>query len=189
MRQTTATAQVSYCASPNTPETFNWLYQKYWKPLLHQSYFYLKDHSLSEEIVQQLFIDIYQKNIRIQETTNIDSYLRKAIRNRAYNCLLSNKRYRNHLKKLLIKNAGNTDNSTYNQVAVKDTKKQIHFYLGQLNESCRTVFLLNREEQMTIREIAIKLQRPEDTVTKQLGKAVRHLYKCIVLDAAAAKAN
>lgn len=187
MQQLTANAQVSLCANQNTPETFNWLYQKYWQPLLHQSYFYLKDHSLSEEIVQQLFIDIYQKNILIRETTNIDSYLRKAIRNRAYNCLLSNKRYRNHLKKLAVKHSGSVDNSTYHQVAVKDTKRKIRFYLSQLNESCRTVFLLNREEQMTIREIAVKLQRPEDTVTKQLGKAVRHLYKCIVVDTA--KAN
>jgi RNA polymerase sigma-70 factor (ECF subfamily) len=187
MRQATATAQINVCASPNTPETFNWLYQKYWETLLNQSYFYLRDHSLSEEIVQELFIDIYQKNIRIKETTNIDSYLRKAIRNRAYNCLLSNKRYRNHLKKLLIKTSGCTDNSTLNQLTLKDTKKQIHYYLGQLNESCRTVYILNREEQMTIREIAARLQRPEDTVTKQLGKAVRHLYNCIYEQSA--KAN
>jgi len=184
MRHSTANAQVSLCANPNTPETFTWLYQKYWDILLNQSYFYLKDHALSQEIVQQLFIDIYQKDIPIREATNIESYLRKAIRNRAYNCLLSNKRYRNHLKKLSVKHSGSVDNGTYNQVAVKDTKRRIRFYLDQLNEPCRTVFLLNREEQMTIREISAKLQRPEDTVTKQLGKAVRHLYKCMFQESA-----
>jgi len=183
MRQATAHAQGPLCAYQNNAETFDWLYKKYWTVLRNLSFYYLKDHSLSEEIVQQLFIDIYRKNIRITETINIDSYLRKAIRNRAYNCILSNKRYRLRLKKLLDKTTERADYSIDNEIDRAERQQQINFYLAQLNESCRTVFLLNREEQLTIKEIAYKLQRPEDTVTKQLGKAVRHLYKNIFPEA------
>jgi RNA polymerase sigma-70 factor (ECF subfamily) len=171
--------EVSLSAYQNTSDTFNWLYENYWQTLLNQSYYYLKDLSVAEEIVQQLFIDIFRKNILIRETTNTDGYLRKAIRNRSLNYLLKNKRYHYHLKKLGENTRQHAENVIEEDINLVHVQNQIHLHLSTLSDSCRTVFILNRDRQMTIKQIAQKLNRPEDTVTKQLGKAVRHLYKCL----------
>jgi len=155
---------------------FKWLYATYWQPLLDHAYYYLRDYSVAEEIVQQLFIDLYVKDILEKDITNVSGYLKKAVKNRICNYVLKNKRYRYHLKNLSGKSGAGSYNPVDNDMNVMDRQKEIAFYLSQLSESCRTVFLLNREQQMTIRQISSELQRPVDTVTKQLSKAVRHLY-------------
>lgn len=168
-----------FTSEDNSKDTVEWLYKTYWNRLLEVSYYYLKDHSLAEEIVQQLFIDIFRKNISLKETYNPYGYLRIAIKNRAYNCLLKNKRYKHHLQNLYSKNKELTTNNIDTNIAMHDRQKEIAFYLSKLEENCRTVFILNREQNMTIKEISKKLKRPQDTVTKQLGKAVKYLHKCI----------
>src|SRR6478735_11581896 len=178
-RQLTLKKEVSLSTYDKNSDTFSWLYENYWQILLNQSYYYLKDISVAEEVVQQLFIDIYRKNILIRETTNIDGYLRKAIRNRSLNCLLKNKRYNYHLKKLGENTRLHAENVIEEDIDLVHVQSRIHLHLSSLSDSCRTVFILNRDRQLTIKEIARKLNRPEDTVTKQLGKAVRHLYKCL----------
>jgi RNA polymerase sigma-70 factor (ECF subfamily) len=175
MHQTTAPVH----SQNDQKDTVEWLYKNYWQPLIELSYYYLKDHALAEEIVQQLFIDIFRKNIGIKETHNPYGYLRIAVKNRSYNCLLKNKRYKQHLQNLYCKNNDLAINNIDNRIAMRDRQKEISFYLGQLEETCRTVFILNRQENMTIKEISQKLQRPQDTVTKQLRKAVKYLHKCI----------
>ena len=128
--------------------------------------------------MQQLFIDLFRKNILAKEVTNIESYLRKAVKNRILNYTARDKRYRNHLKQL-----GTSYQEVYNPIEeemdMRIRQQQIFFYLSKLDESCRTVFILNREERLTIKEIAIKLRRPKDTVSKQLSRAVRYLHKCV----------
>lgn len=179
MHKTTARTQLSDCVNENDHTYFEWLYKTYWKTLLDQSYYYLKDRSLSEEIVQQLFIDIFRRHISLEQIGNPGAYLRTAVRNRAYNCLLKNKRYRRHLQKFGTKTTAVSDNSIADTMDMIDMQQQISFHLSQLEENCRLVFLLNRDKQLTIKEIAVKLKRPQDTVTKQLRKAVKYLYKCI----------
>jgi RNA polymerase sigma-70 factor (ECF subfamily) len=161
----------------NHSTSFNWLYTKYWKQMLDVANIYLKDYSLAEEIVQELFIDFYQKRTDLTQIENISSYLKKSIKNRVYNYLLKNKNQKEHLKKLFLKTEKESYNPVHEEMDMRDKQKEISFYLSQLAEPCRTVFLLNREKQLTIKQIAIKLQRPEDTVTKQLSRAVKYLRK------------
>lgn len=171
--------QVSHFIPENSNEVFDWLYKEYWRPLTSQAYFLLKDYAVAEEIVQQLFVDIYKKNILIKQADNASSYLRKSVKNRVYNYILKDKRYRHHIKNHFNKTNLAVHNSFDNKMNMLDTQKQIGFYLSKLDESCRIVFILNRDQQMTIKEIAVKLRRPKDTVTKQLIRAVKYLHKCI----------
>lgn len=172
-------AKVSHFVPENNSEVFNWLYKEYWQPLTSQAYFLLKDYAAAEEIVQQLFVDIYKKNILIKQADNASSYLRKSVKNRVYNYILKDKRYRYHIKNHSSKTNLAVHNSFDNKMNMLDTQKQIGFYLSKLDASCRIVFILNRDQQMTIKEIALKLRRPKDTVTKQLSRAVKYLHKCI----------
>jgi RNA polymerase sigma-70 factor (ECF subfamily) len=163
----------------NTPETFRWLYNRYWTVLVMQSNYYVKDDDSAKEIVQELFTDVFQKNSLIKVTGNLDAYLKMAIKNRSLNYLLKQKRYSDHLKKWGAGKTKLAKNEIEEDINLIYAQNQIHFYLSRLDDSCREVFVLNRDRQMTIKEIAQKLQRPPDTVAKQLSKAVRYLYKCI----------
>jgi RNA polymerase sigma-70 factor (ECF subfamily) len=179
MNQLLTELEMGDCAYANTSATFNWLYNRYWSDLVKQSNYFVKDEDSAKEIVQELFTDVFQKNSLIKVTGNLDAYLRMATKNRSLNYLLKQKRYNDHLKKWGTKKEKLAENVIEEDINLIYVQKQIQFYLSQLNESCREVFLLSRDRQMTVKEIAQKLQRPPDTVAKQLSKAVRYLYKCM----------
>jgi RNA polymerase sigma-70 factor (ECF subfamily) len=179
MNQLLAEAPKSARTYSHTPEIFNWLYDKYWRELVKQSNYYVKDEDSAQEIVQELFSDVFRKSILNKVTGNVDAYLRMAIKNRSLNYLLKQKRYSDHLKKWGAGKVKLTENAIEEEINLIYVQKQIQFYLSRLDNSCREVFMLSRDRQMTIKEIAQTLQRPPDTVAKQLSKAVRHLYKCM----------
>jgi DNA-directed RNA polymerase specialized sigma24 family protein len=68
MDKAITTAKVSLFDAENNNETFHWLYKEQWQPLINYAYYYVKDYSVAEEVVQQLFIDIFSKNISIGQT-------------------------------------------------------------------------------------------------------------------------
>jgi RNA polymerase sigma-70 factor (ECF subfamily) len=179
MSQLIAEAPTSARTYSNTPETFSWLYDKYWGELVKQSNYYVKDHDSAEEIVQELFSDVFRKSILTKVTGNVDAYLRMAIKNRSLNYLLKQKRYSDHLKKWGNRKVKLAENEIEEGINLVYVQNQIQFYLSRIDDSCREVFVLSRDHQLTIKEIAQKLQRPPDTVAKQLSKAIRYLYKNI----------
>jgi RNA polymerase sigma-70 factor (ECF subfamily) len=159
-----------------TNSGFTWLYITYWDELTRLSCYYVKDAIAAEDIVQQLFIDMYSKDFAISAPANMRAYLRRAIRNRAYNYIASSSCYRFHINRSYKETAETLYNPVEGQMNLRDQQNKLSFLLTKMSVSCRTVFLLNREEQLTIKQIAARLQKSEDTVAKQLSRAVRFLH-------------
>jgi len=155
---------------------FELLYKKYWKSLTGFAYNYIHNYEAAEEIVQELFIQLYAKNFLLKPITSLKAYLHKALRNRIINYIRDQAIYRKHITKAAGREKMGS-NMALGVLDLLDTEKRVGYYLSQLSENCRTVFILNREYQLTIRQIAAQLKKPEDTVEKQLRRAVSFLRK------------
>ena len=155
---------------------FELLYQKYWDHLIYFANGYVRNHEISKEIVQELFIQLYAKGFQLKTQTSLKPYLRKALRNRIINYMRDQAVYKKHINKAVHKETSGS-NSAISSLDMVDMKKRVRYYLSLMSENCRTVFILNREHQLTIRQIAAQLQKPEDTVEKQLRRAVSFLKK------------
>ena len=70
---------------------FDELYLKYYKLLCVSAYFFLKNEQESKDLVQNLFLDIWDRQLYIQFHDDIKGYLFRAIKNRCLNCIKKQK--------------------------------------------------------------------------------------------------
>lgn len=152
---------------------FTELYNRYWKKLLAIAYNYTKDQSAGEEIVQDVFVSLWNRrdNLNIQV---LDSYLATAIKFSVFKSLHQQKR-REELALL---------NYQFDPVALDEEKIHAKFLQEYINgivehlpEKCQLVFKYSRAEGMSIPEISKEMGIAEKTVEAHLTKALKTIRK------------
>ena len=142
---------------------------------------YVKEEEAAKEIVQEAFINLWEKRESIIPEKEVKSYLSASVRNRCLNYLRDNIRYAGTLLSLggllPLPSAGE-----YDQLEFRELSRQIQDAIDELPEKCREVFRLNRFEQMKYQQIANHLQISVKTVETQMSKALAHLRTRIKLN-------
>lgn len=78
------------------------LFKKYYKILCLQAVFFLRDESQAEDLVLELFTEIWDKKIYKKIGTSFKSYLYRAVRNKCINAAKKNKLSRVNLEKYMV---------------------------------------------------------------------------------------
>ena len=138
--------------------------------------FYLSgDMDLSEDLSQDVFMKIWEKQNDIKNKS-IKSYLFTIAKNLYFN---------NHKRKsieLKFKNTvlDNSDNESPEYLMeVKEFDDKLQLAISSLPERCRTIFLMNRMDEMKYSEIAEILEISVKAVEKQMTKALGILRNSI----------
>lgn len=71
---------------------FDMLYARYFKLLSVSAYFYLQDENEAMDIIQNLFLDIWEKRLYENFHADVKGYLFLAVRNRCFNSLKAKRR-------------------------------------------------------------------------------------------------
>src|SRR4051812_38446023 len=74
-------------AAGQDDNAFENLYKQYWPVLLNFAAQYIEDRQTCEEIVQDLFVQLYVRGISVKLKNTLKSYLFVALRNRIFNYL------------------------------------------------------------------------------------------------------
>ncbi len=155
---------------------FEKLYKKYFKKALNYAFQYTRDIESSEGIVQETFINIWEKRKHLDSQNNIEYYILTIVRNRALNHLRDKARR--------TKRAGETLNidDNINTIALSYTtidystylniKKIVMDTINNLPPKIKKTFLLSRNEKLTNKEIAEKQNISIKTVEYRIGKAL-----------------
>jgi RNA polymerase sigma-70 factor (ECF subfamily) len=149
---------------------FTLLYKLYWDRLVALATAHLSSAEDGKEIVQQVLVSFYLKNIEMKDNTKLFSYLCRAVRNKAFNY----KRDRqNHLRHLhtITQSRPFAPEHTAEPLSETDLLKEVNRCLLKLPRRYAEVFLLNWRQGFSVREAAKWLARSESTVEKQLKKA------------------
>ncbi|OQP38629.1 hypothetical protein A4H97_18060 [Niastella yeongjuensis] len=165
----------------NDSIAFDLLYKKYWNRLLHFAFRYVKDGYASQEIVQELFVQLHTSGARLKINSSLSSYLFVAIRNRIYNYLRNRALYKKHIT-MACKRSMASHNNVEQAINFMDVQKKINDTLCRMPEKYRTVYLLHDKNHFTVKKISEVLNRPVNTVEKQLRKAVYMLRDQLVMD-------
>lgn len=155
-------------------QAFAAIYNNYWQSLLDFAGRRLQLQEDAEEVVQDVFVSLYQRRKELDIHGSLSAYLHSAVRYRIYN------KYRDYLQKkklLLIPNLEDVDYSLpeLDPVSYKQLEGKIREAIQQLPEKCREAFLLSREAQLSNKEIADQMGISINTVEKHIGKALRVL--------------
>ena len=134
-----------------------------------QSYIY--DLDSSKEIVQDVFINLWQKKENIDLSKSIKSYLYTSVKNRCLNYIRDNKKFRS---KVLDVDIADYDYSFDSDFLVEnELQTKITDTLNSLPKKCKQVFELSRYENLKNKEIAERLDISVKTVEAQMTKALK----------------
>ena len=151
-------------------QAFDLLYKRYWDPLLNFATHYLKDGDSCEEVVQDLFVHLHSRHSPLKIRTSVSSYLYTALRNRILNHERNKAVYKKHIS-IASKVLAESNNNVEQFINFSELRKGIDQSIRQMPVKYREVYMLHDQHHYSTKKIASLLNRPVDTVEKQLRKA------------------
>ena len=126
---------------------------------------------ISEEIVQDAFIYIWEKRENIQIKTSLKSYLFTTVRNKSINYI------KNELPKQQLSENLSAASLFINDDEHEDQELKIKVQkaIDQLPMKCKQIFILSRYSGYTYKEISEELEISVKTVENQMGIAFQKL--------------
>lgn len=131
----------------------------------------------AEEIVQELFFNLWKNRETLDEDQSLDSYLFISVRNRCLNLLNARKTKSKHAALLwYLYGVTNTENNNaYQQLVADELEKNLASAIDNLPKECKKVFELSRFEGLKYQEIAQRLDISIKTVETQMSRALSKL--------------
>ncbi|MBO9729740.1 MAG: RNA polymerase sigma-70 factor [Chitinophaga sp.] len=152
-------------------EAFTEIYQRYWKQLLAIAYLHSRDKNIAEEIVQEVFISLWNRRGELF-IDNVGAYLATAVRLSVFKQYARQKR-----RTEIIEATADPLPASWEEEKIFSRFMQQHIngIVEELPEKCRLVFKLSREEGLSIPEVARRMGIAEKTTEAHLTKALKVL--------------
>lgn len=155
------------------------LFRTHYDELNRYAYSIIKDPESAEDIVQKLFIKLWEKRNELTITSNARAYLYQATYRAALNELEKLKRQGMHTPLNNVIAIGST-NETGETLSSKELEQQIETAIRSLPEKCEQVFRLSRTKEMSYKEISETLDISVKTVENHMGKALKLMRKALI---------
>lgn len=168
-------------ALQNSQSSYRQLFIRLHKPLLRFAYGILKSNDDAEEVVSDVFMNIWQKR---QELTVIESpllYIYTAVKNRALNVLTKQKRQEAADAGQWLVPLNSVSFNPEQLMISQETVLRIRKAIDELPARCRLIFLLIKEDGLRYREVAELLNISIKTVEAQMAIAMRRMAQCMQL--------
>lgn len=158
-------------------QAFTKFYSFFFQKLLLTSDKYVKDIFVAEEIVQNVFLKIWEAPENLEEIRSIKSYLYKSVINASINHISRQKNIEQHHQKIAadFKEEYVLELDEENELIIL-----LHHEIDKLPPQCQKIFKLNRFEHLKYKEIAVLLNISEKTVENHIGTALKTLRKSLL---------
>lgn len=153
---------------------FTEIYNRYWKSLFAVAFHKLRNHTQAEEIVQDIFMNIWKRREVLEITSTLSAYLAVCVKYKVINVLAKRNQQLQYVQ-FATNYFTAADSSTEQWIQFEELKEQLAKETAQLPEKCRLVFQLSREKGLSQKQIAHQLGISEKTVESHLSKALRTL--------------
>ncbi len=166
MTSAAITGQIGF----STSNEFEFVFRQYYQGLCRYSGLWIKDADEAEEVVQNVFVRLWEKRESLNIETSLKSYLYKSVYHSALNHI-KHKKVREHY--LHMKEQEEPHSELQSTQSLKELEGRIETALLRLPEQCRLIFSMSRFQNLKYREIADVLNISVKTVENQMGKALR----------------
>lgn len=160
--------------SQGEKSAFEYVFRSYYSSLCSYACSVIKDIDEAEEVVQNMFFNIWNKRESLQVNISIRSYLYRAVHNDCLN-RIKHAKVRNLYAQDYKSSMGGGSTDSAGLLNAKELNRRIHEAIDGLPEQCGVVFRLSRFENLKYGEIAEQLQISVKTVENHMGKALRIL--------------
>lgn len=158
------------------------LFRNNYKSLKIYALRFVKDLDVVEDLVQDTFVELWNRREYIELDGTVKAYLFKTLYNKCLNHLNS----KAHTSQSSIENDvllyhSDENDSQDEMLHVKELQKIIQLHIETLPPQCKKIFLLSRNQNLKNREIAellaISVKSVEKQITKALFELRMHLHK------------
>jgi RNA polymerase sigma-70 factor (ECF subfamily) len=129
-----------------------------------------------EDIVQNVFVDLWQQRDKLQIHTSLQAYLYKSVFFKCLNRLKHDKVVRKY-QDLAVYQESTVESDP---VIIKEVAEKIKITTESLPEQCRKIFLMSRQDGLKYNEIAQALGLSPKTIENQMGKALKTMRNALV---------
>jgi RNA polymerase sigma-70 factor (ECF subfamily) len=157
------------------------LYLLFYKPLLQFGYSFVRSHEMAEEIVSDVFVNLWKKRAQITDIQNLRLYLFVSTKNTALNYLRSQKKpllqaeqYQVQLQSIYF--------DPERLMITAEMVNRVQAAIRKLPPRCQLIFKLVKEDGLKYREVAELLSLSVKTVENQMITATRRVGEAIRFD-------
>ncbi len=152
------------------------IYDRYWDKMLAVAFNRLGNLQEAEECVQDVLCKLWKLRSTFSlQNEKLSSYLARAVRNQTFNIIYQNKQKRQKLAGYSPQEDVIDSISPERKLIILELQQQIDNAIKNLPPQCQLVFVMNKNEGLTTKEIADKLNLSENTVKSHLKKAKKDL--------------
>ena len=161
------------------PSAFEAMFRAYYARLCRFAVRLVGNPADTEEIVEEIFSQIWENRAAWRPGGTLRSYLYRAARNGAINCL-KHRRVVQRWAESQLNDPGIRQYSLDEEVQQHELRAAIEQAVELLPPSCRLAFVLHRQDGLSYREVADVLEISVKTVENNLGRAFRILRRILV---------
>lgn len=161
------------------PGSFKIIFESYRKRVFGVALKALKSESDAEEVVQDVFLAVWQARENLFHVNDPEGYLFTITYNTIYAHLRKISRDRQLLNTLINYFPGK-QNTTRDLVDAHEVDRLINRAIDQLPAQQRTVYELNRREGLSYDEIADRLNLSRNTVRNHLAEAMKRIRSFLI---------
>ncbi len=155
---------------------FEALFRAYHAPLCAFAYRMVRSRAVAEELVQEVFLYLWQHRETWVAHTSVRTYLFTATRNAALNHLRRERLF-TQSETEAIELFSQSPPSTESDLALSELERAVERAIERLPERCRLIYTMSREQGLSYAEIAEVLGLSVKTVEAQMGRAFKALRK------------
>lgn len=153
---------------------FNQLYKAIEAKLYAFTFKMLRDKEETEEVVQEVFVKVWEKKHLLDPQQNIESYIFSISKNIVYN-KAKRKVYEHAFKQHVIQQNNIATNSIENTLDYQELNQILDKIYESMPPVRRQVFTMSRIEGLTNKEIAEKLNTSNSNIENHINKALREI--------------
>ncbi|PWV47036.1 RNA polymerase sigma factor [Chitinophaga sp. S165] len=153
---------------------FRILYERYWATLYTMTYRRIGDEEAAKDIVQNIFVNLWTSRKEIFIESSLAPYLNRAARNKTISY------YKKNLALINRETQFQHEQVQYSAeygLEAKELEAVINNEIASMSDTMRKAFVLSRQENKSIREIAAELHLSEQTIKNNISQALDRLRK------------
>jgi RNA polymerase sigma-70 factor (family 1) len=155
------------------------LYDCFAERLLHFAFAIVHQREQAEEVVADVFIQVWQKRVRIADLENFTSYLYTIARNISLNYLRKDHKGRHINIEDVYLPYYQVEPTAVDHLVTAELLQHINNAINELPPKCRLIFKLIKEDGLQYKEVAALLGISLKTVENQMGIALKKLHAAV----------
>lgn len=156
------------------------LFELYFNPLRWYAYKLLNSEFWAEEVVQDVFVQLWAKKDQLAEVSSPSYYLYRMVRNRSFDHIRRQQlevEMQYVVSSILHKDAPSPEIGQYD---VRQLERFIEKAVQALPEQRKKIYLLQQAEGLSYQEIADRLGISRHTVRNQMAKTLESIRKYLL---------